>query len=249
MQTNKDLGENILKFLNHDFALLSRLDRYIEYKELNVVSYDNAILNVNMDLDKENYEDFNVVDKFDILMLVNKHNKISEDLVIPELEVMSKTYTNSSSKVLANQQAIDAFVKMSDDYFNSTGVRILASDAYRSYADQQKIVDDSRKLYGSSFVNKKVALAGFSDHQTGLGITITSKDQNAMTWVRDNAYKYGFIMRFPYVLNDVNDAPEKNPTGFNLINNYFRYVGVDVATYIKSNNICFEEYYAKFLAK
>lgn len=245
---NKNKYENILKFLNYDFALLSRLDRYIEYKELNVVSYDNAILNVNMDLDKENYQDVNLIEEFSFLMLVNKHNKLSVDLKIPELEVFSKTYSYGT-KVMANQSAIDAFVRMSDDYYNIGGVRILANDAYRSFDDQQKIVDNSRNLYGDAYVNKKVALAGHSDHQTGLGITIVSKDDNAMKWVSENAYKYGFILRFPYALNDLNDSPEKNPTGFNVINNYYRYVGVEAATYMKNNNICFEEYYAKFLVK
>ena len=57
--------------------------------------------------------------------------------------------------------------------------------------------------------------------------------------MQDNAYKYGFIMRYP-----------KKYIPYTGINNepwHYRYVGVKIATYMHENNISFEEYYATFL--
>ena len=57
--------------------------------------------------------------------------------------------------------------------------------------------------------------------------------------MQNNAHKYGFILRFPsnYV----------NITSFNYEPWHYRYVGVEIATYIHENKIPFEKYYAMFL--
>ena len=57
----------------------------------------------------------------------------------------------------------------------------------------------------------------------------------------DNSYKYGFILRYPENKKDI--------TGYNSEAWHFRYVGVEAATYIKENNITYDEYYVMFLDK
>jgi D-alanyl-D-alanine carboxypeptidase len=57
----------------------------------------------------------------------------------------------------------------------------------------------------------------------------------------ENGHKYGFIHRYP--------ASKVELTGISTESWHFRYVGVEVATYIYENNLCFEEYYAMFLDK
>ena len=59
-------------------------------------------------------------------------------------------------------------------------------------------------------------------------------------WMKDNAYKYGFIMRYPEDKEDI--------TGYMFESWHYRYVGKEVATYIYENGITFDEYYAYFLA-
>ena len=59
--------------------------------------------------------------------------------------------------------------------------------------------------------------------------------QNALwTWLADNSYKYGFIIRYP-----------ENKVTYTGISNepwHLRYVGVDAATEMKLNDQCLEEY-------
>ena len=53
-------------------------------------------------------------------------------------------------------------------------------------------------------------------------------------WMRDNAYKYGFILRYP--------KGKENITGFNYAPWHYRYVGKEVAKTIYEKNIVLEEY-------
>ncbi|MDR0984086.1 MAG: hypothetical protein LBL93_03635 [Ruminococcus sp.] len=54
-------------------------------------------------------------------------------------------------------------------------------------------------------------------------------------WLTDNAYKYGLILRYP--------AGKEDKFGSdNVSASTFRYVGVPVATYMHSKNLCLEEF-------
>ena len=92
-----------------------------------------------------------------------------------------------------------------------------------------------------------MARPGFSEHQTGLSFDIGSRSSNVFanskeyTWMLENAYKYGFILRFPKKYESI--------TGFRNEPWHYRYVGIDIAKYIYDNDISYEEYYAMFLDK
>jgi D-alanyl-D-alanine carboxypeptidase len=55
----------------------------------------------------------------------------------------------------------------------------------------------------------------------------------------DNAYKYGFILRYPKSKEDV--------TLYKCEPWHYRYVGTKIASYIKKHNITYDEYYVMFL--
>lgn len=58
-------------------------------------------------------------------------------------------------------------------------------------------------------------------------------------WMKDDSYKYGFILRYPKGGQEL--------FGYGYDPWHYRYVGVDAATYIYESNITFEEYYAYFV--
>ena len=58
-------------------------------------------------------------------------------------------------------------------------------------------------------------------------------------WLQESAYKYGFIMRYP--------KDKEYITGYVFESWHYRYVGIEIATYIYENNITYEEYYAYYL--
>ena len=59
--------------------------------------------------------------------------------------------------------------------------------------------------------------------------------------MQKNAYKYGFILRYP--------LGKENITGYKYEAWHYRYVGNIIAKYIYENNITFEEYYYEFIDK
>ena len=128
---------------------------------------------------------------------------------------------------------------------NETTKKIYASNAYRSYKDQETIYNRLLKEKGQSYVNNAVSRPGFSEHQTGLILNIDTVGEFNKSvekeWLKNNAHKYGFILRYPEKKEDI--------TGYKSINKQYRYVGKDIANYIVKNNSTYEEYYAMFLDK
>ena len=108
-------------------------------------------------------------------------------------------------------------------------------------------LEEALSKYGDDYVNRFVAKPGFSEHQTGLSFDIGSTSSNVFAnskeykWMLDNAYKYGFILRFTKKYESI--------TQFRNEPWHYRYVGKDIAKYIHEHNISFEEYYAMFLDK
>lgn len=53
-------------------------------------------------------------------------------------------------------------------------------------------------------------------------------------WLDENAYRYGFIKRYP--------ADKTKITGINNEPWHYRYVGIEAAKRMKEENLCLEEY-------
>ncbi len=233
------------EFYQYDFANISLYDRYVAYTEETGEDNEIAILHVNLNLDKVMYDDAVLVDEFSELMLVNKYNFLGEDFIPDDLIKFDEDYA-SSDDIRANEAVVDAFSKMADEALLE-GYNLIVNSGYRSYQEQLDIIDTYYNLYGQSYIDNYVAKAGFSEHQTGLGIDVGSRDTKIFAesdeykWMVDNAHKYGFILRFPEWGEEI--------TLFNNEPWHYRYVGVPAATYIYENDMTFEEYYVKVLNK
>ena len=57
----------------------------------------------------------------------------------------------------------------------------------------------------------------------------------------NNAYKYGFILRYPENTRDT--------TGYDFEPWHYRYVGIEAAKKIHDENLLFEEYYSYYIQK
>ena len=67
------------------------------------------------------------------------------------------------------------------------------------------------------------------------------KDTESYTWMINNCYKYGFILRYP--------ENKENITGYSYEAWHYRYVGTSLATKIYNEGITFDEYYAYYMEK
>jgi D-alanyl-D-alanine carboxypeptidase len=86
------------------------------------------------------------------------------------------------------------------------------------------------------------AKPGFSEHQTGYAIDISTRtigisDRFEKTaiyeWLRENCFKYGFILRYP--------KEKSNLTGYCFEPWHFRYAG-NIAEEIDNKQLTLEEY-------
>lgn len=128
--------------------------------------------------------------------------------------------------------------------------RYRLHNAYRSMRLQwemwnQRLAEDPN--YGSDPHHHPVGTmpGNASEHVAGLSIDITCVSHpycdygfgltEEGIWLRDNCYKYGFILRYP--------ANKAYITGVHYESWHFRYVGVELATELHRRGICLEEYY------
>ena len=236
--------DNINKKL--DYFNMDYLDRYLSYKDKNPnLSNEQIVLNVNMNLDNEFYTNTKETKYLNTTyILVNKYYYLPEDYVPNNLESISSKYSIGGMKLV--KEAKDAFEEMAKDAL-SDGMKIIAMSSYRSYEYQVNLYNKYEKQDGKEAADTYSARAGFSEHQSGLcldvydgEISYTSFEKtNEFKWMEKNAYKYGFILRFP--------KDKTNETGYKYESWHYRYVGKEIAKYIYDNNISFEEYYVRFI--
>ena len=160
------------------------------------------------------------------LILVNKDYKIPSGYD-PELTELS------------NGQKVDSRIypqlqKMFDDA-RAAGLELFVREGYRTTQEQQKIMDEKIEEYraegyshseAKELAEKYVAIPGTSEHQLGLSVDInadTSKCSSdaVYAWLAENAYKYGFIKRYP--------SEKVEITGINNEPWHYRYVGTEAS--------------------
>ena len=241
----RDKVKYLEEFFTVDYAKLDNYDRYLKYADDTGEDEETTVLYINLDMDKEDYTEAKLVDKFSIDMLVNKHRNLSDKFEPTDLMTIPSEYA-SEPDLQSSRIAFNAYKEMSDAA-TKEGYGIVINSAYRSYSDQEELANYYLKWYGQSYVDKYVAKPGFSEHQTGLAYDIGSTTVNTFanskeyTWMKENAYKYGFIERFTKRWEPI--------TGFRMEPWHYRYVGKDIAKYIHEHNISYEEYYILFLDK
>ena len=240
----RDKVKYIEEFLSVDYAKLENLDRYVLYKEKENDDAETTVLYVNMDFDKEDYVDPIVIDDFDDYVLVNKHRQLSSDYIPDDLVTIDDEYVKADEEIEIERNVAKSFYDMAEAA-SKDGMELMVSSGYRSYADQEEITNTYLELYGQNYVDNYVAKPGFSEHQTAMSLDVASKSVNTFvesdeyTWMMDNAYKYGFILRYPRSKEDI--------TGYKCEAWHYRYVGKKIAKYIHDNNITYDEYYVMFL--
>ena len=184
------------------------------------------------------------------LVLANKDTPLGESYLPSDL-VELECKTNKAMK-LRSDAATALFAMMLD--MSASGIDdVFVTSAYRSYAYQDDLFDKYVAGHMAEGMSEEEAVAaaleysarpGTSEHQTGLCVdfmtsTMTDLDESfedtaAFKWLQENAYKYGFILRYPTDKTDV--------TGYKYEPWHYRFVGRTAATEIHDSGLCLEEY-------
>lgn len=118
---------------------------------------------------------------------------------------------------------------------DADGAPLLVLSAYRSFGEQSAVKSNYKVTYGTG-ANKFSADQGYSEHQLGSTVDfVTPENPASLTtsfsttpqyrWLLDNAYKYGFVISYP-----------EDNTYFQFEPWHWRFVGIDLATYLHYDN-------------
>ena len=235
----KDLTSIIsISYFKEDY-----LERYIKYLSSNTLERETAITYVNIGLDNDYYTNvIDITNQDDLLILVNKYHKLSNDYAPSDLETINSKYQWLGRSNQLRHDAKIAFEEMCEAA-TKDNIYIYAGSGYRSYATQKSLYNRYVNQDGFAAAETYSARASYSEHQTGLAMDIAnksgfiSKGAKEYEWLVNNSYKYGFILRYP-------EGKEKI-TGYMYEEWHYRYLGKDVAKDVYDSKLTYDEYLAK----
>lgn len=249
---NNDKDDKIINLLEQKYFLEKNLEDYQEYiRKNNEDDYAKVISIVNVHANHKWYQlDLNTQEDLGMLMNVNKFYTLSETYVPENLRNIELSYAygeEGENKLI--DYAYDKFLELWQAA-NEQGFYLMVTSSYRDYKSQKEIYDYRVSTQGERKADETAARPGHSEHQTGLVIDMTSKTEpladsfsnsEAYKWLKENAYKYGFIERYP--------EGKTYLTGYNPESWHWRYVGEEAAKLIHDEDITFDEYYAFYIEK
>lgn len=218
--------------------------RYIAYKaEHTDLPVQDVVWRVNANLDEAFYTNLKLVtNPTAIPVLVNKHYSLPEDFEPADLvdveggrQLVSKAY--AAFKNLKSDSADD-------------GMKIALTSGYRSIDAQEKLYERyvQERNGDVAKVDQTTARPGCSEHNTGLAIDLVGPngvmenfgDDEESVWVSENAWKYGFIVRYTKENVEI--------TGYSPEPWHITYVGKAAAKVIHDRKLSsLEEYFVKYV--
>lgn len=258
--TSNKYDKNIINYISLDYFKEENLDRYIKYDFIDTKSvYDTTILKekynyedtvtfVNAYLDKDYYTNDiplskDKASKLDVI--VNKYYKLDKDYEPEDLTIINSKFASGTQKL--RKEAADKFEEMASDMLKEN-LKIYAGSTYRSYSYQEGLYNRYVKKDGFKEAETYSARAGYSEHQLGLAVDIVNGKWNYLsegdkeyTWLINNSYKYGFILRYPHESEYI--------TGYVFEDWHFRYLGIELATKVHESKLTYDEYIARGMLK
>ncbi len=234
----------LLRFIKQKYFIYHNLERYESYfQEHRDLEHSKVVSLVNVNADKEFYTD---LEKTDITknntMLVNKFHVLEKNYIPNDLVDVSIQHAYGKQKL--RKEVYEHFISMFEAA-KEEELTIIINSSYRTYNYQKSLWDRYAMQHGEKWANEYAAQAGSSEHQTGMAIDVTTygaddfEKTQEFKWMGQNAYKYGFILRYPKDKTDI--------TGYQYESWHYRYVGEELARKIYESGLTLDEYYAYYL--
>lgn len=179
---------------------------------------------------EEKTPEYDVDSPASLTVVVNKMRPFEPIAWAPDDLVMPEGIENTNGQPLRAEAA--AALQTMHAEAVSAGVPFFITSAYRPYDMQLGLFDEYVARDGLEAAETYSARAGHSEHQTGLAVDLDDGsgcafqscfgETAAGAWLRDNAHRFGYILRY--------HQGEEAVVGYIYEPWHFRYVGVDIAT-------------------
>lgn len=187
----------------------------------------------------------------DITQLINQDNSLSKDYIPDDLIVLENIPTSREIKI--SKKMNSDLQKMYQDIIDDDIIDFYIVSGFRDFNHQEslfqdKIKENINKGYSEERAREEastvVAIPGTSEHQSGLALDFSADgsleynfaNTSIGKWLKSNAHKYGFILRYPENKTDITKIIYE-PW-------HFRYVGKELSQKLYEKELCLEEYYA-----
>lgn len=178
-----------------------------------------------------NKTQYSLTDPASLWVIVNKQHPLSPASYAPTnlVSIGNGQQMRAEAATALNQLFTDA---------GTAGYTLVADSGYRSYNTQVSTYNSIVKAYGQTYADTVSARPGFSEHQTGWAVDIGTGtchvadcfgDTPGGKWTQENAYKYGFLLRYPDALSSI--------TGYSHEAWHFRFIGVPLATELHTRGV------------
>jgi len=181
------------------------------------------------------------------LALVNRHFRVSSNFSPNDLSVVNalNIYGSLNQQIQMRTTAARALEAMLDAAYEEGGHVLIIISGYRSYEMQTATHNYHIANRGEEEARRISARPGHSEHQLGLAMDLStfalggqlstefSSTPEGM-WIRDNAHRFGFIIRYP--------ADREADTGFTYEPWHLRYIGIEAAIQMHGSDQILEEF-------
>ena len=238
-------------------------DKMLAARPEEVVTGDNAVRNdiredgtrVNEIEESEKSADYEMEQQEELvikpedmwcLILTNAEYPVPEDYAVTLRDV-----SGTDQKV--DERIYEPLINMLEA-MKAEGLSPVVCSGYRTLDKQEKLFNRKVSAYvkkgrskeeSYALARQTLSIPGSGEHCLGLAVDFYTRSYHQLErafektpegkWLREHAQDYGFTLRY--------DEGKEEITGIEYEPWHFRYVGIDVARYLKEHNLSLEEFY------
>ena len=229
------------------------------------VEYSSLMQNYNTKITEVDKLQKTVLIDDELLKKYSKYYFLNENYAPSSTSIINTDYTFNKKEISIltevkpklEQMILDArgsnINNANNNISNNTGtnsgsdkkIALVVNSGYRSFKEQKGLKGAYVQKYGLTKSNQFSADQGYSEHQLGTAVDLSDNNPDlsvsfdktdTFAWLKDNAHKYGFILSYPKC------------NGYYMYEPWhYRFVGVELATYLYSNNLNFYDLDQKFI--
>ncbi len=212
-----------------------------EYNEKYLVT-NNYIYSLNL-INHPSFLDLSINKRYikvKELILVNPKYFLEKDFIPHNLVEVDLPHIKRTNEIMKLDENTLNNYRLMYLEAKEKGINLTVFSGYRTYEKQLNLYNNAKDI-------TYIAKPGHSEHQTGLaidistlnnGLTTSFEKTSCFSFLQDNAYKYGFILRYP--------KGKEHLTGYSYEPWHFRYVGIKHSYIIYQENLTLEEYIYKY---
>jgi zinc D-Ala-D-Ala carboxypeptidase len=142
--------------------------------------------------------------------LLKKYSKVyflNEHYEPKGLVTIDESLVNGVNRNLQIHENVAPFLHDMLTTAREEGLELLVTSAYRSFGTQANLKATYRVMYGAGTANQFSADQGYSEHQLGTTVDLTTKTMRDLAqsfdqtpeykWLTEHAHRFGFVLSYP----------------------------------------------------